>query len=162
MQNTRIQIHTPTAMHPATDTSCTPLCGCWILRATYLTAVMNKTAATWSCVRVRVRRSSADMLTFKWTPLADSIAASGPGWCECLSSQSCLHAYMITRGEKKLPDMQPAVAVQWLITVKRKLASPTWCHSSFTWLSVSDQMESTKVRFYLIYLHERCWLLPRW
>ena len=38
----------------ATNTSCTALCGCWILGATYLTAVMNKTTATWSCACVCV------------------------------------------------------------------------------------------------------------
>lgn len=51
--------------------------------------------------------SSADVLIFKWTPLADSKAVSGCGCCERLSSHSHLHAYMIT-GTEKSPDEQGA------------------------------------------------------
>lgn len=53
-------------------------------------------------------QTSADVLTFEWTPVLDSVAASGPLWCECLHPQSCLHACMITSIKKKKNPWQAA------------------------------------------------------
>ena len=81
-----------------------------------------------------VWRGSADVLAFKWTPLAGylagSMAASGPGWCERLCLQSCLLEYMITwkkkTGKKSL--------LQRVIVLTRKLDSPTWYNVSLSCL----------------------------
>lgn len=101
-------IHTQTCTPLATYTSCTSLRWCWILRATYLTAVMNKTTTTWSCVCGEVLLTCWLLNELLWLAAWQLLALAGVSASTppLAMVSACIH----DNPEKKLPDKQPAAA----------------------------------------------------